>query len=142
MLNLANFFVEQGASVDLLVASDKGELKSEVTSSVNLINLKLARNNYESMRWWIMKAAIKLDALLLMLFLSKTIPKAIKVIPALIGYMRDVSPDIILSTPMTANLAVIWAKTYCDHEKKIIIREASTLSSEIEAKKTVFFSIS
>ena len=141
MLNLANFFIQQGASVDFLVASAKGPLLAEVPDSVNLIDLKSNGSDRQSVRWWLLKAMISVDSWFLVLFFIRKLPKAIKVIPGLIEYMEESSPDIILSTPTTANLALIWAKSYCRYDKKIIIREASTLSKEIHNKTSIFFKL-
>jgi glycosyltransferase involved in cell wall biosynthesis len=141
MLNLANFFVQQGANVDLLVASTKGPLLVDVPDSVNLIDLKSNRSDRLSIRWWLFKAAISVEPWFLVLIFIRKLPKAIKVIPALIGYLEKDSPDIILSTPTTANLALLWAKSYCGYNKKIVIREASILSKEIHNKTSIFFKL-
>ena len=139
MLNLAKFFIEQGASVDLLVASADGPLLSEIPEYVNLINLKSRKAQYQSVRWWFLKAAILIEPRFLILIFIKKLPKAVKVIPGLVSYIKDSSPDAILSTPTTANLAVIWAKTYSHYDKKTVVREASTLTEEIQNKSSVFF---
>jgi glycosyltransferase involved in cell wall biosynthesis len=139
MLNLANFFIKQGASVDLLVASADGPLLSEIPESVNLINLKSSKAQYQSVRWWFLKAAILIEPRFLILIFIKKLPKAVKVIPGLVSYLKDSSPDVILSTPTTANLAVIWAKTYSRYDKKTVVREASTLTEEIQNKNSFFF---
>ncbi len=139
MLNLANYFVGQGASVDLLVASSKGPLLQEVSHSINLIDLNADKSKRKSIRMWLLKAALKLEFWFLLLFFARRLPKAVRVIPMLIDYMEESSPDIILSTPTTANLAAIWAKTYCGNDVKVVMREASTLSNEIDNKRTIFF---
>ena len=139
MLNLASFFVAQGASVDLLVASAKGPLLTEVPDSVNLIDLKSTKSRLESVRWWFLKAALKMELLFLVLLFLKKLPKAVSVIPGLVNYIKCSSPDMIFSTPTTANLAAIWAKSYCGYSKKIVVREATTLSKEVASKRTTFF---
>lgn len=138
MLNLAKHYVDQGLSVDVLVASVKGPLMTEVPKSINLINLKSSKYKKVSIRIWLLKAMFRVEPRFLILFFIKKLPKAIKVIPALIDYLDDASPDVIFSTPTTANLSLIWAKTYCGYENKTIIREASNLTKEIQNKNTYF----
>ena len=139
VLNLANFFINEGAEVDLLVASTNGPLLAEVPSSVTLTDLKMYKSKRRSVRWWMFKAAFKIEPLLIVLPFTRKLPKAVKVIPGLVDYMCEMRPDIILSTPTTANLAVIWAKSFSGYDGKIIIREASTLTKEIQNKNSVFF---
>jgi len=141
MLNLASFFVAQGASVDLLVASSKGPLLTEVPDSVNLIDLSESKSRHQSVRWWLWKAAIKLDPMLFRLCFARKLPKAVKVIPALIEYLESNNPDSVVSTPTTANLSLIWAKSYIGYDSKTIIREASTLSKVISNENSMFFKL-
>lgn len=141
MLNLANFFAEQGADVDLLVASINGPLLIEVPDSIKLIDLKSRKSKTQLVRWWFVKAAVKLEPWLLMLCFTRKLPKAVKVIPRLIEYLEENNPDAILSTPTTANLAVIWAKSYCGYDNKTVIREASTLSEVIQNESSIFFKL-
>ncbi|MFT5427216.1 MAG: hypothetical protein ACI9ZT_002175, partial [Gammaproteobacteria bacterium] len=56
VLNLAKFFIDEGASVDLLVASKNGPLLAEVPPSVTLIDLKTYKTKKKSVRWWMFKA--------------------------------------------------------------------------------------
>ena len=46
---------------------------------------------------------------------------------------------MILSTPTTANLAVLWASKFCEFDNKVLVREATTLSCEIENNNSLFF---
>ena len=141
MLNLAKFFVDEGASVDLLVASAKGPLLSEVHDQVNLINLKKSYPSPTSWRLWLLKASFKLESRFILLAFAKKIPKAVKAIPSLILYIQKNQPDVILSTPTTANLALMWAKTQCGFKGKAFLREASTLSNVLENKNTLYFRV-
>lgn len=142
VLNLANFFINEGAEVDLLVASIDGPLLAEIPDSVTLVNLKMYKSKRRSVRLWMFKAAFKMEPLLMVLSFAGKLPKAVKVIPGLVDYMCEKQPDTILSTPTTANLAVIWAKSFSGYDGEIIIREASTLTKEIQNKNSVFFRLS
>lgn len=139
MLNVAVYLQSQGASVDLLLASKKGPLLEEVPDSINLVDLKNQDNKHESIRWWLFKAAISVEPLFLFLMFVYKLPKSIKVIPKLVDYMQCNTPDVILSTPTTANLAVLWATRFSGHNKKVIVREATTLSEEINHNSSIFF---
>lgn len=139
MLNLANYLANQGASVDLLVASARGPLLSEIPDTIRLIDLSSSRHQFESVRLWCVKAAFSIEPWLVLLILASKLPKAIKSIPVLIHYLENSSTEIMLCTPTTANLSALWARAYCKSKIKIAIREASTLSKEIEFKKSTFF---
>ena len=139
MLNLANFFTSEGASVDLLVASAKGPLLEEIPTAVNLINLEESKAKFETARYWLLKAALTVEPWFIALFFARKLPKAIKVIPGLIAYINEYSPDVVVSTPTTANLALLWAKSRSNQDVKTVIREATTLSEEVGNKKTTFF---
>ena len=136
MLNLANFYFQQGISVDFLVAAKQGPLLDEVSENINVIDLKSYTSSW---RLGMLKIALLVEPWLLLLFFAGTKPKAVKVISGLVKYIQNANPDMILSTPTTANLAVIWARKYCGHDKKIVIREASTLSKEVQNKSALFF---
>ncbi|MDW3094146.1 MAG: glycosyltransferase [Gammaproteobacteria bacterium] len=139
MLNLANHFAINGLDVDLLVASKKGQLLTEVTENINLIDLKNYRSSRKSIRLWLLKSLLSVEYLFFILMFIWKLPKAIKVIPSLAEYIDDHSPDVIMSTPTTANLALIWASSYCKFDNKVFLREASTLSQELKHKRSLFF---
>ncbi len=139
MLNLASFFISEGDSVDMLVASAKGPLLEEIPKTVNLINLEESKIKYESVRSWLFKKTFTLEPLFFLLYFSKKLPKAIKVIPGLVAYINQHCPDFIISTPTTANLALLWAKYSSNQNIKVVVREATTLSEEIGNKNTIFF---
>lgn len=139
MLNLASFFVAEGASVDLLVASAKGPLLEEIPATVNLIDLGESKSLSGSVRYWLLKSAFTIEPWFFALCFARKLPKAIKVIPGLIAYLNKYSPDAVISTPTTANLSLLWAKSCSSQDVKIVVREASTLSEEVRNKKTIFF---
>ena len=139
MLNLAKFFVDEGAEVDLIVASTKGPLLTEVPSKVNIVDLKKNYPSTVTWRLWFLKSSFYIEPRFLILAFARKLPKALKVIPSLIAYMQRKAPDVILSTPTTANLALIWASEYCKFNGKVLVREASTLSKELENKDSIFF---
>ena len=139
MLNVAKYLRSQGASVDLLVASAKGPLLDEVPNNIDLVDLKAACEKQESFRWWLLKAAFRVEPLFLLMIFVIKLPKSIKVIPGLVNYINRYSPDVILSTPTTANLAMLWSARFCDFSKKVIVREATTLTHEINHNNSPFF---
>ena len=139
MLNIAKHLHAQGASVDILLASAKGPLLDEVPDSIDLIDLKAACEKQASVRWWFLKAAFRIEPLFLLLIFFFKLPKSIKVIPGLVSYINRYSPDVILSTPTTANLAMLWSAQFCKFNKKIIVREATTLTQEINNNNSLFF---
>lgn len=136
-LDLANHFYKQGVHVDFLVASNKGELQDEAKNVVNLINLK----NNKSIRLWLFKATFFLEPLLIRVLLMRKLPKAVKVIPGLVEYMKIHSPDVVISMPTTANLALLWASSASHMKTKIVIHEVTNLSNELKNNDSPFFSM-
>ena len=138
MLNIAKYMSNQGASVDFLVASKKGPLLAEVTNEIKLIDLGRLRKNRSCIRLWLLKSIFLVDPFFVFLLFSK-LPKSVKVIPELANYIRQNSPDVIISTPTTTNLAVLWSTHCVGFNKKVVIREATTLSQEIKHNHSLFF---
>ena len=138
MLNLAGLYASKGMGVDLLVASEQGPLINEIPHKVNLVSLKSQPNRY---RLWLLKAAFLIDFSLFRLIFFRKLPKAVKVIPSLIQYLKQETPDLILSTPTTANLALVWSARYANYQGRVVIREATTLSQEIRHNPSLFFRV-
>lgn len=139
MLNVAKYLQSQGLSVDFLVASSKGILIEEALANVNLIDLSKRSEARMSIRWWLLKSIFSVESLFLFVLFIKKLPKSIKVIPELEKYIEQNSPDVILSTPTSSNLALLWAARSCNFNKKIVIREATTLSLEVERNTSLFY---
>lgn len=139
MINLAKHFASEGVKVDLLVASKKGPLKEDVPIEVNLIDLKKCYPKVLPARLWLFISAFSVEPkFFIMAVLVKRIPKSVRVIPSLIDYLTKNTPDIIISTPTSANLAAIWSCVCARFSGKLLIREASTLSSEMKFSKALF----
>lgn len=138
MLNVASYLSSQDASVDFLVASSKGPLLEEAHRRTNLIDLSTYKGNAISFRWWLLKSVFLVEPIFLILLFIKRLPKSVRAIPAIVEYITNNSPDVILSTPTASNLAILWAARYCNYNKKLIVREATTLSQEIIRTQTHF----
>ena len=137
MLNLADFLTKQGATVDFIIAARKGPLLAEAIEKTRLIDLGRLQEKKRSVRWWMAKCAISFEPLFLVILFLRRLPKSFNVIPALIDYIEQNSPDVIVSTPTYSNLAVLWATHYCGFKNKIIVREATTLSHELTRTRTL-----
>ena len=139
MLNLAEFYSSQGALVDFIVASGKGPLLEEAKNKTNLIDLRDRREKNVAYYFWYIKAFFVVEPLIA-LFLCGNVPKSIKVIPGIIQYLNESNPHVVISTPTSTNLAVLWSAYYCGFKNKIIVREATTLSLEIKRNLSFFIS--
>ena len=104
-----------------------------------MIDLSEQKEKTINIRWWLVKSIFSIESLFALILLIRKLPKSIRVIPALVDYMVCSAPDVILSTPTTANLAVLWAAHDCNFNKKVIIREATTLTLEVERNQSLFY---
>lgn len=138
MINVATFLSKEGATVDFLVASTKGPLLEEASKNTNLVDLSNKKGSKLSFRWWLAKSVLTVEPAFIMLLFIRKLPKSIKIIPSIVEYISQHSPDVILSTPTNTNMAILWAAHYCNFKKKIIVREATTLSQELERTQTTF----
>lgn len=138
IVNIANQLVDNGYSVDLLLAACKGDLFEEVDKRINIICLD-KKEKYSLMDYLLSRRIGKLRLILVIGTLIGGIPKALKCIKPLCKYISNSKPDLILSTPMTANIAVIEAARLSSHKPVIILREASNLSEEKFHSKNILF---
>lgn len=99
-LNLAQGFTERGYQVDFVLAQLEGALSDQIPDRVSMIclNKKIHHAN-----------------------------RSIRSVPALIGYLKDRKPDILI-TALHGNLLAIWAKLIARSPVKLIITEHNTFS--------------
>ena len=138
MVNIANQLSKNNYKVDFLVASNKGELFADLLDSVNVIILKKSSKLSIKFIWTIFLSS-RDGYQLYFKNIRYRWPKAMKCIPAIKEYVHKADPDIILSTPMTANVAMILACSKSSNKTRLVVREASTLSMEIKNKVNPVF---
>lgn len=129
IVNIANQLASEGYNVDLLLAKCKGILFDELSKDVRVICLN-EMEKFSKFELLKIKGLGKLRFQLLLWAFIGRVPKALKCIKPIRDYISDVSPSLILSTPMTANIALIKATELSNIKPIIILREASTLSEE------------
>jgi len=125
MLTLAAEFARRGHRVELLLGQMRGPLKQalpegivvrelEVCSLPRLVPalLRLPRQD------WAGSGAM----------LLQKVPKIIRTLPSLVGYLRERHPDILLSTLPKANIVAAWARQLAATGTALVLREANQFS--------------
>ena len=138
IVNIANQLADNGYSVDLLLAACKGDLFEELNENINIICLDKEKK-FSLIEIFKNKKLGALRNDLMVGKMTRCLPKALKCIKPISRYISDFKPALILSTPMTANIAVIKAIEFSDYKPVVILREASTLSEEKVHSKSKSF---
>lgn len=134
MLFLAESFIEAGHQVEFVLCNPKGGLSTQLPAgatirvlqkqSLLLARFYLLKNNLSS--FWRMALPI--------LFNAKP-PKVLYRLSSLITYLKEVSPDILLSAKTHTNLVALWASQLSHSSIPVIVSEHSTHSDMIGNKK-------
>jgi len=113
-VNLANFFVAKGISVDFVVMNDEGDLKEKLDSRVFFVSLLNAPA-------------------------GNSISLFLKSIIGLVRYLKRSSPQVLLSTVFGANLVAIIAAKCIAEPVFVVIRESSSLRNYSRLKKLLIW---
>lgn len=134
MLFLAESFIEAGHRVEFVLCNPKGGLSTQLPPgatirilqkrSLWLTRLYLLRNNPSSF-----------CRMALPILLNAKPPKVLYFLSSLITYLKEVSPDILLSAKTHTNLVALWARQLSHCSIPVIISEHSTHSDMIGNKK-------
>ncbi|MBL4623535.1 MAG: glycosyltransferase [Flavobacteriales bacterium] len=109
-VHLANFLVDRGLDVDFLVMNDMGPLKNRLDERVKYIHLLYKPTN---------------NAIFLFL----------KSVLGISKYLKNNSPNVLISTVFGANLVAIIGAKLANSSTPIVIREASSLGNYSIVKK-------
>ncbi|MDT8382974.1 MAG: glycosyltransferase [Gammaproteobacteria bacterium] len=100
MLTLAEGFVAQGFSVDMVLARGGGILENEVPDGVRLVSLSGEK--------------------------KKKLLFSLKVLVCLVGYLRSVKPEAVLSSITGANLVAVLARGIANLDTVLVLRHENT----------------
>jgi glycosyltransferase involved in cell wall biosynthesis len=125
MLTVASELASRGHRVDLLVGQMRGPLLQSLPDAVEVHELKpcllpslifyllrLPRPN------WTESVAM----------LRNKVPKIVRTFPALAHWLRDIRPDVLLSTLPKANIVAAWANHLAAAGTTLVLREANQFS--------------
>ncbi len=131
ILNLAAELLRRGHRVDVVVGTAAGAACSLVPPDARLVALRRrGRLAYLPLVW---RAAPEARRLLLKPVLLPLIPqKALFYLPALVDYLADHQPDVLISADTYCNLVAIWARRVSGAATRIIASEHNTLSVQLQ----------
>ena len=125
MLTLAAEFARRGHHVDLVLGRMRGPLMQALPEGVEVHELKvcsLPRLVHALMR--LPRHALKDSGTMLL----QKVPKIVRALPSLEGYLRERRPDVLLSTLSKANIVAAWACRLAAGGTALVLREANQFS--------------
>ena len=114
LVNLANYFSEQGIKVDLVLSRYQGPLLRNILPSVKVVNLNAYEAKY-SKSWKLPLSFSSLTSL-----------------PKLISYLKDVKPHALLAASHFSNEIAILAKHLAGVSTRVIVSERVALSLQAQ----------
>ncbi|MSP82021.1 MAG: glycosyltransferase [Alphaproteobacteria bacterium] len=129
-INLAGALVAMGHRVDLVVGSLEGPSRSRVPATVRIVPLK------RCFRWQFWGPALRADPgardLILRPVILPLLPqRAFYYLPALVRYLRNERPDVLVSAGTHYNLVAVWARRLAGVATEVIISERSALAPKL-----------
>ncbi len=130
-MNLAAEMLQRGHRVDVVVGTASGTARDLLPPAARLVPLRRrGRLSYLPLVW---RAEPQARALMLKPVLLPLIPqKALFYLPALVGYLAEYRPDVLISADTYCNLVAIWARQLSGAATKIIASEHNTLSVQLQ----------
>ena len=125
LLTLASEFARRGHRVELLLGQMRGPLKKALPEGMEVRELEvcsLPRLVHALMR--LPRHAVKDSGVMLL----QKVPKIVRTLPSLEGYLRERHPDVLLSTLPKANLVAAWACRLAATGTALVLREANQFS--------------
>jgi glycosyltransferase involved in cell wall biosynthesis len=126
MLTLAAEFARRGHRVELVMGRMRGPLKTELPEGIEVRELEvcsLPRLVHALIR--LPRHALKDTGIMLL----QKVPKIVRTLPSLEGYLRERHPDVLLSTLPKANIVAAWARQLAAATATaLVLREANQFS--------------
>jgi glycosyltransferase involved in cell wall biosynthesis len=125
MLTLAAEFVRRGHRVELVLGRMRGPLLKALPEGVGVRELEVCPpSRFVPALMRLPLPAWKDAGRMLML----KVPKIVRTLPSLEGYLRERRPDILLSTLPKANIVAAWARRLAGTGTALVLREANQFS--------------
>jgi glycosyltransferase involved in cell wall biosynthesis len=131
MLTLAAEFARRGHRVELVLGQMRGPLKSALPDGIEARELEvcsLPRLVRTLMR--LPRGTMKDSGIMLL----QKVPKIVRMLPSLEGYLRERHPDVLLSTLSKANIVASWACRLAATGTALVLREANQFSVALNPK--------
>jgi glycosyltransferase involved in cell wall biosynthesis len=125
LMHLARSFAAEGTRVEILCADVHGEMARQVPPGVSI--RALPRSSALGSRTAIVRAWPGTAASLLAL-LTPPMPRMMRRLPGLAGYLREERPDAVVSLGTQSNLAAILARRLSGTSVRVVVSERNTLS--------------
>lgn len=126
MLQLAQAFVENGHTVDLVLCRSQGAFMGHLPPQIRVLELK-ARPILVSRFLLTLRNFAAIRVLFLPILFSLKPPKALAFLPDLIQYLRQEKPYVLLSAKTHTNLVALWATQLAKTSNRVVISERTTL---------------
>lgn len=125
MLTLAAEFARRGHRVELVLGQMRGPLKQALPEGIEVRELEVCSLPR------LVPALVRLPrqdwAGSVAMLLTK-VPKIVRALPSLEGYLRERRPDVLLSTLSKANIVAAWARRLAASGTALVLREANQFS--------------
>ena len=136
MLHLARALADRGHRVDLLLYKAQGDFVDSVPSAIRVVALETAprwRGRFHAFR----AAPEHLIHLAMPVLLPRKSHGALRCLPALVRYLREERPAVLLSAEPDLNLVALWARRLAGVSVRTVISERIHLSNHLrdEAKR-------
>lgn len=128
-VTLARAFVEQGYSVDLLLADATGPYLHEVPPSVRIIELKVRKAYTQWLQVWHDRELLRSLA---PVFLAPHPPRVLRSLSSLVDYLRQERPAAILSAQHYGNIAALSAVRLAGVSTRLVITQRTQLSMYLQ----------
>ena len=126
ILQLAQAFVNQGHTVDLVLCRSDGAFMGHLPPQLRVLELK-SRPVLASRLLLILKNFAAFQVLFLPILFSLKPPKSLAFLPDLIHYLRKEQPNVLLSAKTHTNLVALWATQLAETSNRVVISERTTL---------------
>ena len=130
MLHLARALADRGHRVDLLVYKAQGDFVDSVPSAIRVVALETAprwRGGLHAFR----AAPEHLIQLAMPVLLPRKPQVTLRCLPALVRYLREERPAVLLSADTYLNLVALWARRLAGVSVHTVISEHIHLSSHL-----------
>jgi glycosyltransferase involved in cell wall biosynthesis len=136
MLHLARALADRGHRVDLVLYKAQGEFVDSVPSAIRVVALETVarwRGRLHAFR----AAPEHLIQLAMPVLLPRKSHGALRCLPALVRYLREERPAVLLSAEPDLNLVALWARRLAGVSVRTVISERIHLSNHLrdEAKR-------
>lgn len=126
MITLASAFAERGYQVDLLVSRMQGPYLQHLPAAMTLIPLTRT-----------FRGIGQIPQLVAGYSEARALPSALALVgaarylPALVQYLQQQQPDVLLAAKTSPNLAALWARRLAGVPTRVVVSEHTNFSQEI-----------